>query len=150
MVFGILNEPPHLEIIPLYYLANRKWLSIFGENMLKYTVKWKTYRYPVFKCLLGSLKSIHFSTKLLFGLELGPFGKAYKSIHLWEATGFPGRWVNQTRSNHRMLGSEVREALSTSYFACEKTGIPEVDGLAQATHVRGKAVSIRMAPPDLI
>ena len=44
--------------------------------------------------------------------------------------------MNQISSNHKMLGSEVREALSTPYFVSEKAEITEADGLAQATHVR--------------
>lgn len=49
--------------------------------------------YSFFNCLLGSLKIIHLALKLLLGVDLGPSGKVYKSIHLGphEATGFPGQ-----------------------------------------------------------
>lgn len=96
MVLGILTDPPHLEITPLFYLATRKQASMLEENILKLPVKWKTYMYSFFNCLLGSLKIIHLALKLLLGVDLGPSGKVYKSIHLGphEATGFPGQWVN--------------------------------------------------------
>lgn len=62
-MLGILIEPPHLEIAPLYYLATRKQESILGENMLKYTYFSKKKKKVTFNCFLGSLKSIHYSTE---------------------------------------------------------------------------------------
>lgn len=139
-MLGILIEPPHLEIAPLHYLATRKQESILGENMLKYTYfskKKKKLPLTVFSVLW---KAFIIALKRLLRLELGPFGKVYKSFHLGEATGFPGQWVNQTSSNHRILGSEMKPALSTLIFEGEKTGISEVNSLVQATHITVRLV----------
>lgn len=52
MVFGILTDPPSLQINPLYYQTTGKQASILGEmlSLLKYLTKLS------FKCLLESLK----------------------------------------------------------------------------------------------